>query len=174
MSIFLDSYIVCENCNYMASKEKQGHGADVLGINDVRVHNYERILNILKEKYSMHKTILDIGCADGLFLDLASNYGYEVTGLEPDHRKYTEAIEKGFNVIEGFFPDALDCFDSVYDVIIFNDSFEHIPYSPSLIAAIKKHLKPEKGILIVSLPSSDGIIFKISSFWARKIGRAHV
>ena len=48
-----------------------------------------------------------------------------------------------------------------FDIIIFNDVFEHIANLNNTIFEIKKLLKDD-GLIFINLPTSDGIVFKIS------------
>jgi 2-polyprenyl-3-methyl-5-hydroxy-6-metoxy-1,4-benzoquinol methylase len=145
----------------MASSFSSGFGAEVEGITSVRVKKYKSICNILKDKFPFHLNILDVGCAHGLFLKIAQNNGFEVVGLEPDHVNASKAREQGFEIIEGFFPDTEQLAGRVFDVVIFNDSFEHIPDLTRVIQGIRQYLKRE-GIVVINIPSSSGIIFRLS------------
>jgi SAM-dependent methyltransferase len=152
----------------MKSNEPPGSGAEVGGLASVRIKNYRLICGELMNQYPNHKCILDVGCSDGLFLDVASKNGLTVTGLEPDSDKAEEARAKGreFDVIGGFFPLAKGLQGRKFDVIIFNDSFEHIPNLLQTIDGIKEYLK-ENGLLIINIPSSDGVIFRIASMFSK-------
>jgi 2-polyprenyl-3-methyl-5-hydroxy-6-metoxy-1,4-benzoquinol methylase len=122
----------------------------------------------LSEKFPKHKTILDVGASRGTFVRIAANYGFSVTALEPDSALADAMKQKGFEVINGFFPHADGLTDKKFNVIIFNDSFEHIPNPSSVIEGVKKHLTPD-GIAVINLPSSDGFLFRCSLILA-KIG----
>ena len=52
---------------------------------------------------------------------------------------------------------------SKFDVIIFNDVFEHLKNLNKVINSSLHALK-KGGIIIINSPTSDGIIFKVSSF----------
>ena len=104
--------------------------------------------------------LLDVGCAHGWFLQQAKANGYEAIGIEPDPRIAAQAQLSGCAVKVGFFPDVLapeDC----YDVIIFNDVFEHLPDPKMCLSACFKHLRTG-GLLVINLPSSRGIFFRIA------------
>jgi 2-polyprenyl-3-methyl-5-hydroxy-6-metoxy-1,4-benzoquinol methylase len=150
----------------MASQELPGAGADVKGVDAVRIHNFELICKIIKDRYQQCLTILDVGSSNGLFLKVANKNGFSAAGLEPDIKKCQKSRVQGLEVYEGFFPNAESILNKKFDIIIFNDSFEHIPNPLEVIGGIKRHLVPDKGIVIVNLPSSEGLIFKISSMLA--------
>jgi SAM-dependent methyltransferase len=153
----------------MAMESTPGSGAEVESVVAVREKNFRRILETLAERFRgpiFPQTILDVGCSHGIFLKLAKQYGFVATGLEPDANSARECHDAGLDVIAGFFPnaDALD--GKTFDIIIFNDSFEHIPDSKTVLAGIKNHLKPN-GVVIINIPSSDGLMFQTASLLSR-------
>jgi SAM-dependent methyltransferase len=152
----------------MASQLRSGSGAEVCGIDAVRQKNFSRIVALLKKRHAWCNTILDVGSAHGIFLKIASQAGFSITGIEPDRELADQCRTNGYSVINGFFPAAPELADKTFDVIIFNDSFEHIPNLPALIGAIITHLT-KNGVLIINLPSSDGLVFQ-SAFLLSKFG----
>jgi SAM-dependent methyltransferase len=157
-----ENYYICQTCKYMACEELPGSGAEVESLDVVREKNFNRILEILKSKFNWCKTIIDIGCSHGLFLKIAAKAGFSVTGLEPDAVLAEESNKiPGASVVTGFFPDAPGIVGKKFDVLIFNDSFEHIPDINSVIAGIKRHLN-DNGIVAINLPSSSGLMFNIA------------
>ena len=146
-----------------------GENNDLISFLDsIRVKNYIKILakakSLSKKKYF---SILDVGCATGLFINTAKKRGHVVIGVEPNPIMAKNASEKGLKIIKGYFPTAVSS-KSKYDVIIFNDVFEHIPNLSSILDNCKFYLNDD-GMLIISLPNSDGIIFNIAQL-LNKIG----
>jgi SAM-dependent methyltransferase len=150
------------------SHEQPGAGAEVISVDAVREINFKLICKIIKEKFPQAKTILDIGSSKGHFLKIAGDEGFSATGLEPDAHLARDTQSQGYNVINGFFPHTESLSTQKYDIIIFNDSFEHIPNLKEVLQGIKDHLK-SSGIVIIDLPTSDGIIFK-TTFLLNKLG----
>ena len=147
----------------MLSDDLPGAGAEVVSLEAVREKNFRFICNMIKNKLSIKclNTILDVGSSTGLFLDVASSEGFSVTGLEPDVNLAVKTQSRGYDVINGFFPEHEELREKKYDVIIFNDSFEHIPNLPQVMKGIENHLN-NNGVAIVNLPTSDGILFKVA------------
>jgi SAM-dependent methyltransferase len=112
--------------------------------------------------------VLDVGSSTGHFLKVAVDQGFLATGLEPDVHLAGNARSQGHDVINGFFPHAEGLSTQLYDIIIFNDSLEHIPNLQEVLQGIKDHLK-NTGITIINLPTSDGIIFN-TAFLLHKLG----
>jgi len=163
MKNFIRGYYICSDCKYMMSTEKAGGGAEVVGVDVVRNENFTRICTIIKDKFQENKSILDVGCSRGLFLQVASEAGFSVAGIDPDAEVIKEMRSKGYHVLDGFFPESEELKDRVFDVIIFNDSLEHIPDLKEIISGIERHLCKD-GIIIVNIPTSDGMMYVISLF----------
>jgi 2-polyprenyl-3-methyl-5-hydroxy-6-metoxy-1,4-benzoquinol methylase len=153
----------CRKCGFFASYEKPGARAEVESLGAVREKKFRLICRAIKEKFPQTKTILDVGSSTGHFLKTAADEVFSATGLEPDARLADSARAQGCDVIDGFFPSAGSLSARTYDAIIFNDSFEHIPSLQEVLQGIKKHLK-STGVVIINLPTSDGIIFKAAFF----------
>ena len=163
-----NEYLICTSCRYMFSNLAPGPGAEVEGVAHVRLKNYKIICDIIKNQYNSHVNILDIGCSDGLFLNVARDEEFYAVGLEPDPVMAAAARDLGFDVGSGFFPESGWLEGKSFDILIFNDSFEHIPNPNEIIVGIEKHLN-KSGIVIVNMPSSNGLIFTLS-FLMSKVG----
>jgi 2-polyprenyl-3-methyl-5-hydroxy-6-metoxy-1,4-benzoquinol methylase len=125
----------------------------------LRKENFRQILNRLESHKRPPSKLLDVGCAEGWFLEEARGRGYDVYGIEPDPwmaRTLSEALP----VRQGLFPDALSE-GELFDIITFNDVFEHLPDAVAGIQACRKHLAPD-GYLIINLPNSRGALYRIS------------
>ncbi|MDR3001649.1 MAG: class I SAM-dependent methyltransferase, partial [Fibromonadaceae bacterium] len=120
------------------------------------------VCKFIKKKNPKANTVLDVGCSVGLFLKIAEAEGFSVTGLEPDANLAVKLKEQGYQVINGFFPGAEELSNKKYDAIIFNDSLEHIPELQGILQGLKDYLE-KNGLVIINVPTSSGIIFKISS-----------
>jgi 2-polyprenyl-3-methyl-5-hydroxy-6-metoxy-1,4-benzoquinol methylase len=155
-------YAVCKACGYMYSGEPPGAGAEVVSLEAVREKNFRFVCRMIRESFPGAGAILDVGCSSGLFLKVAAAEGLSAAGLEPDARLADAAAARGCGeVINGFFPAAEGLAGRKYDVITFNDSLEHIPALQEVLRGIKAHLKTP-GLVVVSVPDSDGLIFTVS------------
>jgi 2-polyprenyl-3-methyl-5-hydroxy-6-metoxy-1,4-benzoquinol methylase len=124
---------------------------------------------VIQKQFPRARTVLDVGSSHGLFLQTARDNGFSATGLEPALHLAEETRLRGYDVINGFFPSAQGLAGKRYDIIIFNDSFEHIPNLQDLIQSIQNHLDKPNGMVIINIPSSGGIIFK-TAFLLYRLG----
>ena len=131
----------------------------------VRTIALKRKLRLINSFNNDSKTLLDIGCGTGDFLQVALNNGWKITGIEPDTNARQIANEKTNNAVlevEGL--NKLD--PHSFDVITLWHVLEHLPNLEEHISVFKKLLKP-KGTLIIAVPnykSYDANYYK--SFWA--------
>lgn len=99
------------------------------------------------------RTLLDVGCSDGHFAELAqaSRPGLTVDGVEPDPATAERASRRVNRVYAGFFPHAIAP-DARYDCITFLDCLEHIVEPWDALRAASHHLSPG-GRVVASLPN---------------------
>lgn len=128
----------------------------------IRIQNFNILLNRIDEFYHGKKLkILDVGCATGLFLKVAQSRGHQVVGLEPNPKMAKSSQKKGLNVINGYFPNDISD-QNKFDIIIFNDVFEHIPDLSIILSGVNDRLD-KNGMLIINLPNSNGFFFKLGA-----------
>jgi SAM-dependent methyltransferase len=172
-----DWCFVCPECGLLASNLSphigDGHVADIIdeeqreiAIVSLRTKNFGRILDRVDSLTDpSRRSLLEVGCAHGWFLDAAARRGYKVHGIEPDAPIGAFASSKGHDVAIGFFPGVLAP-GTRYDVIVFNDVFEHLSDPRAALAACRQRLQPG-GLLVLNLPNSGGTFFRIATLLDR-------
>lgn len=157
----------CENCLFLCSNLKPGYGREIEGINELRKENFKKLIKIIKNlKVSKKLKILEIGSGNGYFLEECIKNKIDITGSEAE-KKDCEILKKKFpkilqiklpieNLKHGKFEK--------FDFIVFNDVFEHLENLDLVINQLSLYLG-RKGKILINLPSSNGIIFKLSSFF---------
>jgi 2-polyprenyl-3-methyl-5-hydroxy-6-metoxy-1,4-benzoquinol methylase len=157
LSDWVDS---CPNCNYMNSSLAPGSSPLGEGFEELRRSNFELLLDWLGDYVNLKGlSTLEVGCGRGWFLEAAVRRGMIVRGIEPGSDGEI-ARHNGFNVDIGFFPADLS-HRGPFDMIIFNDVFEHIPNPVPSIRSVSD-LLAVGGVAVFNLPSSDGVFFKIA------------
>ncbi len=127
----------------------------------LRRENFERILDVLGGGGRLEGArLLEVGCAHGWFLECAARRGVVATGVEPDGEVAAKALAAGLEVRRGYFPGAVRE-DETFNVVVFNDVFEHLEDPRAILAACARILRPA-GRLLLNLPDSDGALFRIA------------
>jgi SAM-dependent methyltransferase len=168
----------CKNCDYWGAtlginiEAEDDHCLKDDGVitflDDIRVKNFTKILdneNISKSISAKDAKVLDVGCATGLFMKIVARRGVEVLGLEPNPIMAKIATSQDLNVRNGYFPSALNE-NERFDVIIFNDVFEHIPDLKEILNGCFKLMKKD-GYLVINLPNSRGLFFRLASLFTK-------
>lgn len=131
----------------------------------VRSISLKRKLNLINSFNSETRTLLDIGCGTGDFLQVAQQSNWSVSGIEPNNEARDIANTKTNNAV--FNTEQLSKFENnSFDVITLWHVLEHLPNLEEQITVFKKLLKP-KGTLVIAVPnykSYDALYYK--SFWA--------
>jgi len=100
--------------------------------------------------------LLDVGCGNGLFLDRMRQYGWDVTGVEPDGCAVSVAREKfGLEVFHGSLEEAMFP-EGCFDAITVNHVIEHISDPIRLLKECRCVLRPG-GKLVVMTPNIESL-----------------
>jgi len=116
---------------------------------------FERIKLILKylKNNDINKSILDVGCGTGWFLEIAKKEFSKVYGLEPSISLSKDTEER--LKIKIFKKDLINQkFNFKFDVITMFDVIEHVPNPLEYIKKAYKILN-KHGILVIFTPNND-------------------
>jgi len=103
--------------------------------------------------------LLDIGCGNGWYMQKMQKKGWETYGLEHDEKYSNEISEKiGCPVYKDM--ESFNKYESFFDVITFNYSFEHLIDPVKTLKTVNILLK-KGGVLHISVPNIDCIEAKI-------------
>ena len=150
----------CINCECYFSNLKPSVGQDVKGIESLRRKNFKKLIKKLL-KHKVKPKILEIGSGDGYFIDECNIANIEITGSEASLKSLKRLrLIYGDKILKVHLPNPIKT-NMMFDIVIFNDVFEHLEKINDVIKEVSLVLKDD-GIVILNLPTSDGIIFKIS------------
>jgi SAM-dependent methyltransferase len=170
------SYARCPKCDYWGSSlepDVENTSApetsyELVSYDHTRKANYAAILDLLAPRHAAGSRLLEIGCADGLFLQMARERGYAATGIEPNVRMMN-GNPFAQDIRCGFFPEMLAGLPERYDIIALNCVFEHVPDVDAMIESFKQFLSPG-GSVMINVPVSTGLMFRV----ARRLNAAGV
>jgi SAM-dependent methyltransferase len=104
--------------------------------------------------------LCDVGCADGLFLELARDAGWEGCGIELNPPAAARARERGFLVYEGAFPQDGVAPPGSFDLVTAWDSLEHVEDPLAFVRGLARLLAPA-GHLVVSTLNSRSLVSRV-------------
>ena len=119
-------------------------------------------MQILKkiEKYKKNGRLLDVGCANGFFMDEAKRRGWEVYGIEPSHWAVSYAKKNlNLNDIKSSFKEA-DFSDNFFDVVVMSDVIEHLTDPKGTLKEVRRILKGS-GILYLNTPNIKSLVSRL-------------
>ena len=111
-------------------------------------------------------SLLDIGCGSGVFMSLAQQAGFDVTGLDLNSTLANEAHErtKAEVVVGDFMSVGLG--GRRFDVVTLLDLIEHLPDPLSALKRCHELLKPG-GYLVVYTPNHNSLIVRVADLLCR-------
>ena len=154
-----DFLVKCKECDFVFCKRIPT--ADELinhykkytrngSISPITIKRYHELINQF-EKYRKTNNILDIGCGDGFFLEVAKERGWNVFGTEFTDEAIETCINKGINVQKGILnPKNYNTIR--FDVITSFEVIEHINNPQSELKNIYALLR-EQGVLYFTTPN---------------------
>jgi len=127
---------------------------------DLTILQFKQILSDIKRiiRPNNNLKLLDIGCATGVFLDLARTNGWRAKGIEisEDLSRYARdqfGLDVKSDLYEAAFPSA------EFDAVTLLDVVEHLPPSSvnDMLKEISRIVKPG-GFVVIRTPSEDAFL----------------
>lgn len=129
---------------------KEIHQSDEI-LNQQREQMYDLEFSLI-HKYIKNKSVLDVGCSGGFFLDRFYQKGNECYGVEFSKTAARIAGQRHI-VYHGDFANMN--FDRKFDLIVFRGVIEHIPYPKTYLDKAIKLLNTNGLIYLTSTPNAD-------------------
>ena len=125
-----------------------------------RTKNFKRILTRLDKIHPERGTLIDVGAATGILMDISRKRGWKVEGVEPSVWAVRVAQEKyDLKILEGVFETA-PLQKENYTVVSMVDFLEHIPHPFDAISIAQKLLLPG-GTLCLVTPDINSLAARI-------------
>ncbi|MCG2711002.1 MAG: class I SAM-dependent methyltransferase, partial [Candidatus Omnitrophica bacterium] len=118
------------------------------------------VLKKLQRYQKKGKSLMDVGCSTGFFLDEAKKKGWQVRGVELSLWAAKIAREKfGIEVINSTLKQAKLTSNS-FDVIVLHDTIEHVLDPREMLIEIRRILKPD-GVVYINTPDIQSIVSRV-------------
>jgi len=122
-----------------------------------RIRMWKTRLKTLDSLTAQKGRLLDIGCAEGLFLEQAAHDGWEVTGTEISAFAVRHGKEKlGLNVLQGDLGD-MKFPDNSFDAVTMWHVLEHTTDPIAVLKEIRRVLKDD-GVFVMAIPNLDNVL----------------
>ncbi|MGH8545504.1 MAG: class I SAM-dependent methyltransferase [Gammaproteobacteria bacterium] len=113
--------------------------------------------------------VLDVGCGNGVFLEVARDRGYRVRGVDISESATRLCADKGISALTGEFIELPPATLGTPDVITFWDVVEHLP-SPIEYLQRAAAILAVDGLLLVKVPRTGEFSFRIGGAVPRLSG----
>jgi len=122
------------------------------------VQLYNQGLNSILQSKPDARSIIDIGCSSGVFLDVVNQKNIKTFGVELNRAEYLFAQKKGHQV----YNDLLEHieFENKFDAISMWDVFEHLKDGRFYLNLLKDMLTDD-GVVFLQIPSADALAAKV-------------
>ncbi len=123
-----------------------------------RVALWRRRLRLV-EKRSPVGTLLDVGCGDGLFLEIARAAGWSAEGIEFSPSGARRAAERLGRPIAIGDLTRESLLRGPFQVVTLWHVLEHLPDAGSMLDAVLRRMTPG-GLLVVAVPNLDNLFLR--------------
>ena len=159
------------NETYWKSDNPKERGyADYAKESALYLKTYRKRMKLVSKWLPKAGRILDVGCAAGYFLQVAQQHGHDVHGVELSEAIAKQAIDSlgPERVFNGFLDDAVaarNWQDQSFDLVTIWDVIEHVPEPQSLLASIKKLIKPGGKLLLETQNVDSKLANRLGKRW---------
>jgi SAM-dependent methyltransferase len=103
--------------------------------------------------------LLEVGCSIGIGLEVATKYGLNAEGIEPNKHAASVAKQKGFLVTQSPF-SAKECLGKYFDIVMSMDVLEHVIDPVGFLEEVRGVLSPS-GVVMIQVPNAGALISRI-------------
>jgi len=120
---------------------------------------FERRLRYVAPPKEGRNRLCDVGCADGQFLAIAREHGWNCMGVELNPPAAAAARSRGFEIVEGEFESAEGLPWRRFDLVTCFDCLEHTP-EPRLFAERLVNLSRPTGTILIATLNLNSLAFR--------------
>jgi hypothetical protein len=169
-NVFIDQIVKCTNCNLIYTNPRINKNIIILGYKNTKdkkfiSQNKERYITFLNSIKKINNIVnikeedrlLDVGTADGTFLEVCEKLKLNIEGIEPSKWLVKNGKKKNIKIYQGVFEQHK--FSKKYNIIFFWDVLEHTFDLNKTKNKINSLVK-KNGHLIVNVPDHDSFARK--------------
>ena len=131
---------------------------DFAAADELKQMTAQQRIKEITETISLAGKWLDVGCANGVFVDAISQHGVEAQGVELSEQAVAIGREQGLNLHVGTIEDLQA--DETFDCITAFDVLEHVLEPLDFVGSIFKRLN-EGGHIVLTVPNAGGIVRRL-------------
>jgi 2-polyprenyl-3-methyl-5-hydroxy-6-metoxy-1,4-benzoquinol methylase len=146
-------YFHCAHPTFGGYEDYEGDRNDVFETFAKRIASLKSLIPAARPK------ALDVGCATGIFLEAATQAGWDVEGIDISSYAVSQAQEKGMRARVGEL-SAAQFPENSFDVVTLWDIIEHVTEPSSVLVECERILVPG-GLLAISTPDAGSPPAKI-------------
>jgi ubiquinone/menaquinone biosynthesis C-methylase UbiE len=105
------------------------------------------------------RSLLDVGCYTGVFVEIAARHGWDAWGMEPSRWAVEQAKARGLRVVQGTL-DTAELPEAHFDVVTLWDVIEHVTDPRGALERVNRLLKPG-GVVVVHTIDIDSLFARV-------------
>ncbi len=134
---------------------------------------FDRRLGSLGSPPTHQARLCDVGCGDGLFLEMAADVGWAPFGIELNPPAADAAERRGAVVFRGTAEEASDFALGSFDLVCSWDAIEHTP-TPRLFAERLSALaRADGGRIVLTTLNTESLVARVTGMRWRMIEEGH-
>lgn len=170
----------CEECGMLKTLSTKSINPEISNVElyeerkDDFTQYFEKLAYQIK-KYKDKGTLLDVGAASGITLEVMKDAGFKVFGIEPNKKAFNLLKRKfGRDIYNGYLKDYLKINKQKFNVVIYNHVFEHLEDPVAELRFIKQILRKD-GLLVIGIPIRDNVVFYLrQKYWESLLPNQHI
>ena len=134
---------------------------------------FDSILKHL-ERYVQAPRLLDVGCGFGGLVMAANQRGWDAEGIELSSVAAKHCVTLGLKVQQGTL-SGLQFPEASFKAVVMNHVLEHVIDPRAELTEVHRILKPDTGIVFISVPNFGGLLSQIQNGrWWHLMPHAHL
>lgn len=128
--------------------------------------NIRRYLSLLAPIFKGCKKVLDIGCGQGIFLQLLASQGTPAIGVDSDEKLLALARASRVNVLQSDALDYLKTTEDEFDGMFCSHLIEHLQID-AVVALLEAacHRLTKGGLFVLVFPNPASLRMQLNFFW---------